>query len=345
MMSISAVDLFCGAGGLTHGFILEGIPVNAGLDNDPNCRYSYEQNNNCRFIQSDIAKLSGEELKSLYPKMDVKVLAGCAPCQPFSTYTQGHSKQNDNESFLLDNFTRIVEELKPEIVMMENVVRLKKHQVFSNFIFRLKELGYIINAQTIFCPYYGIPQTRRRLVILSSVFGPIDFMHPTHKKSEFITVRNVIEKLEPIAAGEISKKDPLHRSSRLSELNLQRIRASRPGGAWRDWNKNLIAKCHKKNGGKTYPSVYGRMEWDKPAPTITTQCFGFGNGRFGHPEQDRAISLREAALLQTFPDYYDFTEPNRPVPFKRIGRMIGNAVPVRLARVIAKNILTHVVTK
>jgi DNA (cytosine-5)-methyltransferase 1 len=145
-------------------------------------------------------------------------------------------------------------------------------------------------------------------------------------------VRKTIAYLEPLAAGEKSKTDKLHLCSKLSNLNLKRIRAAKPGGTWRDWPPELIAKCHTKKTGKSYPSVYGRMEWDKPSPTITTQCFGFGNGRFRHPEQDRAITLREAALLQTFPANYQFIDPNENLVAIPIGRLIGNAVPINLEK-------------
>jgi len=127
----------------------------------------------------------------------------------------------------------------------------------------------------------------------------------------------------------------------LSPLNLRRIKASRPGGTWRNWPPELQAACHRKTTGATYPSVYGRMEWDRPAPTITTQCFGYGNGRFGHPEQDRAISLREAAMLQTFPEMYAFAPPGASIKFNKMGRLIGNAVPVRLGEVIAQSLIGH----
>jgi DNA (cytosine-5)-methyltransferase 1 len=147
--------------------------------------------------------------------------------------------------------------------------------------------------------------------------------------------------LPPIEAGEADSKDMLHLASTLSDKNLERIRASKPGGTWRDWPHHLLADCHKVDSGKTYPSVYGRMEWDKPAPTITTQSYGFGNGRFGHPEQDRAISLREAAILQGFPKSYKFVPPGEVIHFKRVGRLIGNAVPVELGRAIAKSIIKH----
>jgi DNA (cytosine-5)-methyltransferase 1 len=137
------------------------------------------------------------------------------------------------------------------------------------------------------------------------------------------------------------KKDSLHVSSHLSEQNLERIQASKPGGSWKDWDEDLRASCHRIKSGKTYGSVYGRMEWNKPAPTITTQFYGFGNGRFGHPTQDRAISIREGALLQTFPKGYKFVAPKEDVKIKELGRHIGNAVPPRLGQIIARSIKMH----
>lgn len=136
--------------------------------------------------------------------------------------------------------------------------------------------------------------------------------------------------------------DPLHQTATLSPTNLLRIRASKPGGTWRDWDPELVATCHRKRSGKTYPSVYGRMSWDEPAPTVTTQFFGFGNGRFGHPEQDRAISLREGAILQSFPKNYRFVKPGEPIHFSILGRLIGNAVPVKLGEAIGRSLVAHV---
>ena len=156
------------------------------------------------------------------------------------------------------------------------------------------------------------------------------------------TVREAIAGLPPLKAGEVCVSDPLHQASELSPLNLKRIRASKPGGSWKDWNDDLVADCHKKSSGKTYPSVYGRMSWDEPSPTMTTQYYGFGNGRFGHPEQNRAISLREGAILQSFPRYYKFVPKNGEIYRKVIGRLIGNAVPVKLGEAIGKSIVRHV---
>ena len=206
----------------------------------------------------------------------------------------------------------------------------------------LKDKGYHIWHDVVECAAYGVPQSRKRLVLLASLLGPIELIEPPLTKDRYKTVKRSIGRLRPIKAGEKSPRDKLHVSSTLSDKNLKRIRASRPGGTWRDWPEDLIADCHKSSTGKSYPSVYGRMEWGKPSPTITTQCFGFGNGRFGHPEQDRAISLREAAILQGFPRSYKFVAPREPVFIKRIGRLVGNAVPVQLGQAIAKSILQHI---
>ncbi|ELK9839582.1 DNA cytosine methyltransferase, partial [Salmonella enterica] len=162
----------------------------------------------------------------------------------------------------------------------------------------------------------------------------------THTADKYVTVRDAIEHLPRITAGEKDKVDPIHRSSILSPINLKRIQYSKPGGSWLDWPEELRASCHKKMTGKTYPSVYGRMTWDEPSPTITTQCNGYGNGRFGHPVQDRAISLREAALLQSFPLAYKFHDDENPLSVATLAKMIGNAVPVKLGEIIGQSIIT-----
>ena len=162
-----------------------------------------------------------------------------------------------------------------------------------------------------------------------------------YNKNNYLTVRDAIGYLPPIAAGEVCEEDLLHRSSALSDINIRRIQQSVPGGSWRDWDDDLKLKCHKKISGSTFPSVYGRMEWDKPSPTITTQFYGYGNGRFGHPEQDRAISLREGAILQSFPNDYIFVDEKHPSHKRELGTHIGNAVPVELGRAIGISIQRH----
>jgi DNA (cytosine-5)-methyltransferase 1 len=222
---------------------------------------------------------------------------------------------------------------------MENVPSVAKHTVFDDFVKTLQKSGYHVHQVIVDCSLYGLPQNRRRMVLLASRLGPIELLPPTHSRPK--TVREAIGMLPPIAHGETHPEDVLHTASRLSAVNFQRIRASLPGGTWRDWPRHLIADCHQRETGRTYPGVYGRMVWDEPAPTLTTQFFGFGNGRFGHPEQDRAISLREGAILQGFPKSYSFIPDGAPVHFKALGRMIGNAVPVTLGEVIGRSITAH----
>jgi len=338
---VSAVDVFCGVGGLTHGLQKEGITVWAGVDIDPKCRYPYQRNNGCLFVEEDVATLSGFEVASCFPLNHTKILVGCAPCQPFSTYTRGKKERQLHKWGLLSAFGRIIREADPDIVSMENVPQLEKEVIFKRFVINLRSMGYSVTYSNVNCWTYGVPQTRTRLVLFASKYGEVSLVKPTHSPNRRRTVRQAIGRLEPIKAGGISMQDTLHRASALSPRNLCRIRASKPGGTWRDWTDDLVADCHKAETGETYPGVYGRMVWDRPAPTVTTQCHGFGNGRFGHPEQNRAISLREAALLQTFPRRYRFAAPDDPITFHHLGKLIGNAVPVRLGRIIGRSILKH----
>ncbi|MCG9114354.1 DNA cytosine methyltransferase [Laribacter hongkongensis] len=340
MARISCVDLFCGAGGLTHGFVLEGFPVMAGIDLDPACRYPYEANNPGKFIECDVKNLSSDELTKLFGDSEIKILAGCAPCQPFSTYAQRYESDGKEGKWgLLYHFARLAEDTKPDIITMENVPTVAKHEVFHDFVDALKRLEYKVWFEVVDSSQYGVPQMRRRMVLLASRHGDIEMIPPTQKTPK--TVRQAIGRLKALRAGESAARDKLHTSASLTEKNLQRIIYSRPGGTWRDWPEDLVADCHKADTGRTYPGVYGRMEWDKPSPTMTTQCYGFGNGRFGHPEQHRAISLREAAILQSFPRSYKFVPRKGEVSFTTLGRLIGNAVPVELGRAIAKSISRH----
>jgi DNA (cytosine-5)-methyltransferase 1 len=338
---IVCVDLFCGLGGLTHGLIKGGVQVAAGIDIDTQCRFPYQENNDATFIEADVRNLSSKELRVLWKGGAHSLLAGCAPCQPFSTYSRkGRGSRKDTKWELVADFGRLVSEARPDFVTMENVPQLVDHQVFAAFLETLN--GYHIWWDVIECAQYGVPQTRKRLVLLASQLGPISLLPPIiDKNGNPATVRHAISRLPPIAAGESDPNDAIHAACSLSELNLRRIRASRPGGTWRDWDKALVANCHRKDTGETYPSVYGRMEWDAPAPTITTQSFGYGNGRFGHPEQDRAISLREAAILQTFPETYRFLREGERLRYYVLGRLIGNAVPVRIGEIVARSLLNH----
>lgn len=341
---IEVVDLFCGIGGLSYGMKSKGFKVLEGFDIDATCQYAYETNNDAKFVYKDIRTVSKFDILPLYSKKSIKVLAGCAPCQPFSSYAFKNKEKDPDKYDLLYEFGRLVEEVAPDIVTMENVTQIlnfKAKPVLQDFVDKLISLGYSVNVNRVFCPDYGIPQTRKRLVLLASRLGEIRIIPPTHEKNHYITVRDTIGRLRPLIAGEIDSLDPLHRTVSLTPINLKRIKATPPGGSWHDWPEELVLDCHKKKGGKTYGSVYGRMEWDKPSPTMTTQCTGLGNGRFGHPEQDRAISVREAALLQTFPTSYKFFPDEETVSIIKASRYIGNAVPPKLGEVIAQSIINH----
>ena len=345
-MKINAVDLFCGVGGLTCGVQQAGINVIAGYDIDPRSQFAYEFNNNARFILKDIKKIDSKEITNLFPDdTDIKVLMGCAPCQPFSTYSHKY-KNNENtlqKMDLLDYFGKQIEYVQPDIVSMENVPQMVNEKVFDKFIQILNDNNYLIDYKVVFAPDYGVPQKRKRLLLLASKLGEIKLIPAQFNKDNYPTLRDTIGNLPKLKAGDTDLNDPLHRSRNISDLNMKRIKQSKPGGTWRDWDEELLLEAYKKKSGVSFGSVYGRLEWDKPANTITTQFPGIGNGRFGHPDQDRALSLREGAMLQTFPRDYLFTqlELGGNYPIAQVALQIGNAVPPKLGEVIGNSILKH----
>jgi DNA (cytosine-5)-methyltransferase 1 len=327
---IAVIDLFCGAGGLAYGLQMAGLEIKAGIDLDPNCKYPIEQNTSAKFECLNIKDVTSEDINRLFDGAKVRVLAGCAPCQPFSTYSQSR-KNKDERWTLLREFQRLALSTLPEIVTMENVPGLAKQEIWNEFILILQQNGYQVTWSEVDCTKLGIPQTRKRLVLLASRLGEIELLTPTDVQIR--TVKDVIGSLPPIKAGQTCFNDPLHSCAGLSDINIRRIKASKPGRTWRDWPIDLRAKCHLKISGKSYPSVYGRMEWDKPAPTMTTQCYGFGNGRFGHPDQDRGISLREAAIIQSFPTDYKFFEKIEQRSLSKLGILIGHQNWARLLEI------------
>lgn len=344
---IEVVDLFCGIGGLSYGMKSHGLNILAGFDLDRTCQYAYETNTDASFVYKDIRNVTGKEIRSKYHKKSIKVLAGCAPCQPFSSYAFKNKEKDPDKYDLLYEFGRLVKEVQPDIVTMENVPSIasfKLKDVLGDFVNTLKNNGFTVKYQVVFCPDYGVPQTRKRLVLLASRLGDIDLSKPTHKKGDYETVRKVIGGLPELRAGETCRTDALHRCAALGKLNMQRMQATPYGGSWKNWPEELLLECHRKKEGKSFGSVYGRMVWDEPSPTITTQCTGIGNGRFGHPIQDRAISVREAALLQTFPEDFKFFPNEEEVSITKASRYIGNAVPPRLGEVIADSIKEHIRT-
>lgn len=329
---VQAVDLFCGIGGLTHGLGRAGITVRAGFDTDESCRHAYEANNpGAKFVAADIRNIRSEHIEAHLANASVSLLVGCAPCQPFSAHNRKFGKEPDCS--LVHEFARLIQEAQPDCVSMENVPGLAKHQAFTDFVQTLERFGYQHDSAVVNCSDYGVPQKRQRLVLLASRHGEI---RVPSARTERGTVREFIYNLPPIEDGEVSHRDPAHITVPLTDLNKQRIRQSKPGGSWRDWDDALVSECHRSS---YYPAPYGRMAWDDIAPTITTQFCYYSTGRFGHPEQDRAISVREGALLQTFPIDYELVEAGKPIIVRNAARQIGNAVPVNLAEAIGDSVM------
>lgn len=341
-MNIDAVDLFCGAGGLSYGLQKTGISIRGGLDFDPKCETPFVANiRGAKFFLEDITTTDASKVNQLFRKKALKLLAGCAPCQPFSTLRNGINKAKSDKWPLLNEFSRLVREIKPDFVTMENVPQLQKQSIFFDFIETLEQLKYQVSAAVIDAADYGVPQRRKRLVLLASLHGSIRLLSPGELGVKKKTIRDAIGNLPSLSAGEVHKTDPMHKARSLSDRNLARIKASKPGGTWQDWPDHLKLECHKRETGATFKSVYGRMQWDAPSGTITTQATNIGTGRFGHPSQDRALSLRELAILQSFPADYVFTKINDEIAFTPIGRLIGNAVPVDLGYAIGRSIKNH----
>ena len=342
---VSAVDLFCGAGGLTQGLLQAGVHVVAGIDIDEKSAYAYEQNNKgAKFLDWDVSKKKCTSINKLFPKGSIKLLAGCAPCQPFSKLTNGQSQHA--KWSLLDNFSRYVRGIRPEVVTMENVPELvsRGSEVFERFTKTLESVGYSVDWEIVNAADFGVPQQRKRLILIASRIGSIKIPKGWYVgKRKWKTVRMTIGSLPGLNSGGQCTKDRLHVAALLSPTNLERIQATpHDGGSRRSWPDHLIPDCYRQKSGERYYSIYGRMWWDQPGPTMTTLCTGLGNGRFGHPEQDRAITLREAALIQSFPKSYRFWPDDVPLNRGAVARMVGNAVPPLLAKAIGKAILSHV---
>jgi DNA (cytosine-5)-methyltransferase 1 len=351
---IAAFDFFCGCGGTSRGFQEAGIEVALALDIDPDAERTFRKNfPNTTFCPKSIVDLTVEDLQSTLDKHkdSYKLFCGCAPCQPF-TKQNTESPKEDARKSLLTHFGNIVEACEPDFVFIENVpglqkVSKRKNGPFPAFKALLDRMEYELTCGVVAAQDYGAPQLRRRFVLLASKHGKIELPRPTHGKEgelPYKTVRNAIEDLPAIAAGETYGGTEVinHRAAMLSKLNMARIQASpQNGGGRNDWPKKLWPECYlrKDKDGKTHSGhtdCYGRLWWDKPATGLTTRCISYSNGRFGHPEQDRAISVREAARLQGFDDNFEFAGS-----LNSMARQIGNAVPVDLARAMGSHFIKH----
>jgi DNA (cytosine-5)-methyltransferase 1 len=335
--SIKVFDFFSGCGGTSAGLRRAGMDIVFALDIDPDAGRTFKLNfPDTVFSQSDVTKFETRTIRTLVEEARSQgapiLFSGCAPCQPFSKQN-AHQDQGDTRIPLLSHFARFVKAYKPDFVLVENVPGIQRVSYDSGplpkFLRTLNRHGYHVAAGTLDCRDYGVPQKRKRFVLLASRVGPISVPVKSHgvgaSVPSFSTVREWIGSLPPIAAGEESKVVSNHRASGLSKRNLARINATPVGGGRADWPEKLVLPCHASHTG--HSDVYGRMRWDQPASALTTRCISLSNGRFGHPTQARAISVREAARLQTFDDDFTFLGS-----LNSMARQVGNAVPVILAK-------------
>ncbi|MDE0323738.1 MAG: DNA cytosine methyltransferase [Candidatus Poribacteria bacterium] len=339
---IKAIDFFCGAGGLTRGLLNAGIKVLAGIDNDERLQETYTYNNKpSRFINKDIDAIDIHELRKelKIQNEDTTLYAACTPCQPFSTLSRQNWKDDDRKILLL-TFAELVKECPPDFILVENVPGLNNgsgKEIYKKFKKILKKCGFSNRAADLLdAKHFGVPQTRKRFILLASQKGPISLPIRTTDPSQFVTVRECIEDYPEIVDGGESQDYPNHKARELKSHHKCIVEAVPENGGSRGdiTNTSILLKCHQERPD-AHRDVFGRMAWDKPAPTLTSRCSDVYSGRFIHPEQNRGISLREAAALQTFSDDYEFFGTS----ITGIARQIGNAVPVKLAEQLGKSIL------
>ena len=331
---------------MSRGLLDAGIKVLGGVDNDENCRLTYERNiTGAKFIKHDICSLSA---KSLERRLDIKpddpnlIFAGCSPCQFWSKIRTDKSK-SERTAFLLKQFQKFIRHFRPGFVIVENVPGLytrKNVSILPKFIDFLSNLGYVMDDGVVNANHYGVPQNRRRYLLVATRLSKSISLPPAQLDgsaivSSFIGVENGFSRIK---AGHRDESEFQHTTCGLTELNLRRIKLTPKSGgtraAWKDIGELQIDAYRGKDD--IFEDVYGRMYWDKPAPTITTKFNSISNGRFGHPEEDRAISIREGATLQTFPKDYVFLGTS----LSSIARQIGNAVPPEMARRIGSHLIS-----
>lgn len=353
--NIAVYDFFCGCGGTSRGFQKSGLDIAFALDVDPDAKSTFIKNfPETFFCDKSIIQLTASDLLPTIDKYkdSYKLFCGCAPCQPF-TKQNTESPKHDDRRNLLTHFGKIIKICEPDFVFVENVPGLQKvpthkHGPFPAFKELLEDMDYKISCGVVSAQDYGAHQLRRRFVLLASKHGEINIPLPTFGKNRdncYRTVRDAIEGLPAIAAGETYREDDVlnHRAAKLSELNMTRIKASaHDGGGRNNWSRHLWPECYtrKNESGETHSGhtdCYGRLWWDKPATGLTTRCISYSNGRFGHPVQDRALSVREAARLQGFDDAFEFTGN-----LNSMARQIGNAVPVDLAFAMGNHFIKHI---
>lgn len=342
MFEYTCIDSFCGAGGLGLGLKQAGFDIRLSFDIDGICIETIKQNEkyfNHPALVADVSDmLNGKALEICHMKRgELFLLAGGPPCQGFSIQRRGNDVDPRNQ--LVFKYAQLVEELFPKYFVMENVSGIagkRGRTILEQLIDELKNIGYEVHINLLDAQDYGIPQRRKRYIIVGERTDMgVHYEYPK-PLGAYRTVRDAIGTLpEPPMDGSDYPGISLHRRDRLSDINLKRIRALKPGQGREYLPDELLADCHKIDSSVIgYRNVYGRMAWDDVAPTITARFDSFTRGKFGHPDQDRSVSLREGALLQTFPEDFEFTGSKVD-----IARQIGNAVPPVLAEQIGISII------
>lgn len=342
---LKVVDFFCGAGGMSFGLAQAGLQVVAGIDNSKDCQRTYEANvPGAKYIRRDLTRLSANELArrlGIVSGDPDLVFCGCSPCQFWSKIRTDKSKSLKT-AFLLKQFQKFIRVFRPGFVVVENVpglFRRSDNEILRDFIEFLKQNGYSFAHGVVNAHHYGVPQNRMRYLLIASRIRTVDAL-PTPSEREDLNVRNFLgteNGFPKIEAGHRDATEFIHTAMALSDKNLRRIRMTPTnGGDRKSWANDSELQIDAYRGrDEIFKDVYGRMSWDKPAPTITTRFHSLSNGRFGHPEEHRAISMREGAALQTFPSDYCFIANN----LDSLARQIGNAVPPALARRIGEHLI------
>lgn len=332
---------------MSSGIQNSGIKILAGIDYDNTCKETYEANiKGAKFIHADVFEYQEETLEkelNLQKNDDDLVLIGCSPCQFWSIINTDREKSSKSKSLLVE-FRRFVEYFNPGYVVVENVpgvLRRKDESGLEDFILWLENHGYKVHHSIHNVMDYGVPQSRRRLTLIANrvsdeIISPIKYDGKIQTVYDAIGEHNGFPKVE---AGHKDETDFMHSIAGLKQINIDRLNLTEKDGGSRMAYANhetLAPNCHK-NDTINFKDTYGRMWWHKPSPTITTKFFSISNGRFAHPEENRAISIREGAVLQSFPKEYKFIASS----IANAARMIGNAVPPKYAASIGKAIIKN----
>lgn len=340
---LKAVDFFCGGGGMSLGLSQAGIKVLAGIDNDISVASTYEANHKASvFLNHDISEYSPLELANdlnISKNDDNLIFVGCSPCQ-YWTLINTDKKKSKKTAFLLSYFQHFVKFFRPGFVLIENVPGMSKRRdsPINSFKSSIEDMGYCFSDGVLDCSDFGVPQKRKRYVLIASRVCNVNL--PVKRKGKPPVLRDAIgdyKYFNPIPPGTVDFSTKFHSTANLSPLNIKRIKATPMNGGTRlAWKDNMELQLQTYIGKDScFQDVYARLFWDKPSPTITTKFISYSNGRFGHPEQNRALSIREGAAIQSFPKGYKIKSNSVTIA----ARIIGNAVPPKFARALGKEML------